>query len=446
MMVYKVENRHILSFQRFLNGYDPMTTKNTPNKLPEEAFQQKRTYFLLALLYVLFSMIIIGCTSSNAINESISKAPTLPPAWTPTLSQFNKTATALSIIESTGTPDIFSNPDKTETSIRDECATSPDFTSGIKIAFSSYHEENGGLYILDTSKPDLQRLTNNVAYDNSPSWSPDGSIIAFLSDRTVYGRMDIYLLFLSTGKLERLTFNHFVTGEIAWAPDSKKIAYVSAPNGNSYITILYIESKVSIRVPSAREWNEDPIWSPDGRKLAFVASDAGAIELSDIFLVNRDGTNLVQLTSLGNVYPFLSNIWSPDGTQIVYAALRNGIYNIYTIDIESGRETRLTDYLAYDEYPTWSPDGELIAYQSGPVGSSNIYLMDKNGNHIRQLTDDLYFNQFPSWSSDGRFIAFITTGEDYKWTEIRVVDVNGCSIKRLTYEFSDNVQSFAWAP
>jgi len=423
-----------------------MTTKNHQKNPPEEAVRHKRTLFLLALFCTLFSMIIIGCTSSTGITESIYKAPTLPPAWTPTLSQSNKTATALSIIESTNTPDIFSNPNKTETSIRDECVTSPDFTSGIKIVFSSYHEENGGLYILDTSKPDLQRLTNDVAYDNSPSWSPDGSIIAFLSDRTVYGRMDIYLLFLSTGKLERLTFNHIVTGEIAWAPDSKKIAYVSAPNGNSYITIFYIESKVSIRVPTAREWNEDPIWSPDGRKLAFVASDAGAIELSDIFLVNRDGTNLVQLTSTGDVYPFLSDIWSPDGKRIVYSARRNGNFDIYTLDTVTGEETRLTTDSAGDRYPAWSPSGEFIVYQSSQVGSSNIKLMDHEGNHLRQLTNDSLINQFPSWSSDGRFITFMTSGEDYKWTEIRVVDVNGCSIKRLTIAFSDNVQSVDWSP
>jgi Tol biopolymer transport system component len=391
------------------------------------------------LIMVIFLAILTSCSSKYKRTEfSVFLTPSPTEIKLPVTATL--TPTDANIIEfETDTP---------EPSIDDVCATLPQFSPDIRIAFSSYHDGDSEIYILDLSESSLQRLTNSPALETSPRWAPNGSMITFLTDRhsSIMGLMDIYLLHLPTGKLERLTFKHMARGAAVWSPNSKQIAYESSPNGNSYITILNVESKIPIRVPAARTWNSYPAWSPDGKQLAFISRDEGYDDPCDLFIVDNDGTNLIQVTNNANIYPYSSPDWSPDGTEITYSARREGNMDIYTIELISGEETRLTSDPAYDSHPEYSPDGNLLAFNSDRDGKDEIYLMDKQGNNIQLLTNDPAIDLFPSWSSDGQFIAFSTEDEKTEWKGVRVVDVNGCSINILSEEYSTYILGYAWSP
>ncbi len=125
-----------------------------------------------------------------------------------------------------------------------------------------------------------------------------------------------------------------------------------------------------------------PSWSPDGKQLVFTGYDGG---LSDLYLVNADGSNLRRLTN--DQYADLHPVWSPDGTTIAFATdrgpetdfetLRIGNMRIATYDLATGRIDVLPGMeQGKNVSPQWSPDGQAIAFVSDRNGVSNIFLYD----------------------------------------------------------------------
>jgi len=109
-------------------------------------------------------------------------------------------------------------------------------------------------------------------------------------------------------------------------------------------------------------------------------------------------------------------------------------YDIYYLDLASGRETRLTDHPADDTYPVVSPDGGQIAFQSERTGSYEIYVMDINGDNLRRLTHNAVWDRLPAWSPDGQWIIYSSdTREDGNLDLFRVrADGTGQELTVLT--------------
>ncbi|MEZ4669224.1 MAG: TIR domain-containing protein [Anaerolineae bacterium] len=155
-------------------------------------------------------------------------------------------------------------------------------------------------------------------------------------------------------------------------------------------------------------------WSPDGSKLAFASK---RLAISRIYVVNADGTNLLQLTidpvdgpvdRAGRSLASDQNpSWSPDGTKIAFASNRDGNWEIYTMNAVDGSElTRLTNDEADDDTPAWSPDGTQIAFATKREGNWEIYQMDSSGNNLVNRTNNPADDQYPAWKPDGTKIAF----------------------------------------
>ena len=134
---------------------------------------------------------------------------------------------------------------------------------------------------------------------------------------------------------------------------------------------------------------------------------------------------LTRLTN--NPWDDLSPSISPDGKRLAYTSRENGYWDLYLLDLETGKKTRLTDTPEYEGAPTWSPDGQWIAYEKYNGVSLDIYiqsLVDPNATPI-QLTDDPGIDRSPAWSPQGREIAFVSTrgGNEAIWLA-RLDDVN----------------------
>ena len=269
-----------------------------------------------------------------------------------------------------------------------------------RIAFSSTRDDGSqGISVMNADGSGVTRLTNNPAWDEFPSWSPDGSRIAFSSDRA--GDPNIYVMNADGSGVTRLTNElafHFAP---RWSPDGSRIAFWST--GDIYV--MNADGSGVTRLTDDWTLDTDPSWSPDGSRIAFVSD-------TDIYVMNADGSGVTQLTDNNLTWDSYPS-WSPDGRRIAFTSDRDDNLDIYVMNADGSGVTRLTDNPADDLYPSWSPDGSRIAFTSDRDDDGvHIYVMNADGSGVTRLTDTGYFNINPSWSPSGADGASFTPAAD----------------------------------
>jgi TolB protein len=137
----------------------------------------------------------------------------------------------------------------------------------------------------------LKQLTAGAAIEVSPSWSPDGRSLAFVSDRS--GSPQIYVMDADGSNQRRLTFQGSYNTNPAWSPDGKWIAYESRVGGQFDIWLIDPEGVVNVPIITHPRSDESPTWAPNGRKLAFSSRRRGR---ADIYVVDVSGENVRRVT------------------------------------------------------------------------------------------------------------------------------------------------------
>jgi TolB protein len=171
---------------------------------------------------------------------------------------------------------------------------SPD---GRLIAFWSNRDGNEDVYVMNADGTNVRRLTNHPASDSSPTWSPSGLQIAFVSDRAGGASPQIYMMNADGSGVQRLTIGESWADRPSWSPTTNEIAF-TARNGPAYdIKILDLNTRQTRQVTNGEGSNESPVFSPNGRHIAFMSSRAGR---KQIFTVGVDGNGVRQVTRDGN--------------------------------------------------------------------------------------------------------------------------------------------------
>jgi Tol biopolymer transport system component len=133
--------------------------------------------------------------------------------------------------------------------------------------------------------------------------------------------------------------------------------------------------------------------------------------------------------------------WSPDGKTLAFCGLRDKNFDIYTVSVDGGPETRLTDSPAKDDGPEYSPDGQFIYFNSDRTGSMQIWRMRADGSAQEQMTRDELNNWFPHLSPDGSRLAFLTYAPgvndhpENKDVQLRLMDLKTGAISVLAKLF-----------
>jgi dipeptidyl aminopeptidase/acylaminoacyl peptidase len=242
----------------------------------------------------------------------------------------------------------------------------PTYTKG-KIVFVSDRDGNAEIYSCNPDGSNISRLTNNVAMDDEPAWSPDGSHIAFVSGRT--GHFEIYIMNADGSNVVRRTFLENYTQNPAWSPDGARIAY-SSNNGSANISVVGAMSGSPSVLFEEPGRIADPSWSPDGTKLALVSDRFAYDFVYDIFTINADGTNLTALTGdIFDDFDYLSPSWSPSGTKIAVMIIQTIGTNQYNtqIGVMNSDGSGITKIISGGVRKTkisWVPDGTSIIYTS----------------------------------------------------------------------------------
>ncbi len=285
-----------------------------------------------------------------------------------------------------------------------------------RIAFVSERDGNEEIYVMNPDGSGMTRLTNDPANDMTPAWSPDGTRIAFSSDRNSktddpQKGFDLYVMNADGSGVTRLTALDGAF-EPAWSPDGTRIAFtLSGANGSSSIFMMNADGS------NARAWNVEtvkpddpaapmrwadgdgtmsPVWSPDGTRIVFVGS--ACVLCYDVYVANVDGSHTIRVSPEEGGF---SPTWSPDGTRIAFFSGRgrNGYSVISIVHADGSNLTTVIKNLSGAQL-TWSPDGTRMAFCSNDpnnITRSNIYVMRADGSGVIKLTDGSY-NCDPNWS------------------------------------------------
>jgi dipeptidyl aminopeptidase/acylaminoacyl peptidase len=203
-----------------------------------------------------------------------------------------------------------------------------------------------------------------------------------------------------------LPFAPAQAAEPSWSPDGTQIAFAAGHASALHLWIMdFFTGDATPLTQDITVSDNDPAWSPDGTKIAFTRCGGSPLQC-DVWVVNADGTsplNLTQTTDSDDRQP----AWSPDGTKIAFSTNRDGSLNIYTMGSDGSGPLKLTDTPDQDLSPDWSPDGTLIAFARFDASQvSTIWTMNATDgtNPLSKAPGEQ-----PVYSPDGTLIAFVLT-------------------------------------
>lgn len=227
---------------------------------------------------------------------------------------------------------------------------SPD---GIKIAFAKgafFGSSESQIYIMNADGSEPNQLTKTSGVRNiRPVWSPDGSRIAFTSDRD--GDKDIYIVDADGSNLSRIEMADDQTVS-DWSPDGDRLLLVDKSDGDREICSINPDGTGLVKLTDNDEEDDAPKWSNQGTKISYASTISGN---SEIHIMNTDGSDVVQLTSLGELV--VDSDWSADDSEIAFLQYNNdGSSNIYKVNADgSGSLMNLTNTSYTEGTFVWSP-------------------------------------------------------------------------------------------
>lgn len=263
-------------------------------------------------------------------------------------------------------------------------ALSPD---GTRVAFARAQGGQAGISIIDVNGTGQWMLTtNNLTRDSEPAWSPDGQKIAFVrgydptsegvANLSQCGPARIYVTEVDGvfTNLINLTPDQSST-DPAWSPDGTRIAFASNKDGNYDIYSMASDGSDVQQLTSTREHEAEPTWSPDGKWIAYASNYVG-VEVAcgfihtgrgggdpfsvqpDIYMMSSDGSNQTRLTETGNN---LEPTWSPDGLSLAFVSFYEDDFEICVMNPFHKTPFCITSDSAYKSSPSWSRSDSRLA-------------------------------------------------------------------------------------
>jgi TolB protein len=226
----------------------------------------------------------------------------------------------------------------------------------------------------------------------SPSWSPDGKKLAYVSFES--GNSNIYVLDLATGS-RQLVESHpkSINGAPAWSPDGRKLAVALSFSGNLNIYVLDMGSRQETRITTDNlSINTQPIWAPDGQSIYFTSDRSGKPQ---IYQVPASGGTATRISFQGQSNQNVSV--SYDGKQISMVQGNGNVYRIAITDQNLGGQVRYVSPGPYDESPSFAPNASMLLYAATDGMRGVLYSVSADGNVRQRLALSDGDVREPSW-------------------------------------------------
>lgn len=400
--------------------------------------------------------------TSVAVTEGTNMSATLSPDHTTILLDLQEALWSLPIAGGTAKrlTDPMLEPSRPDWSPR-----------GDLIAFQGYQ---GGTFHIWLMKPDgtaIRQLTNGHGDDREPRISPDGSKVAFASDRAFKGNYDIWVADIATGALTQKTFGPQEEYEPTWSPDGTTIAFVSgmgvARGHGASVSGVDIDSVdaagkiaslLSLPKAPANEGGgplggggphvDSPAWSPDGKRIAYTLATGSE---SELMVAGK------KVGSAEDVFPFYpswlsatSILYTGDGKILITDLTTNATRSIpfsatFHID-RPGYRHRIYDFQSVTAkqakgilHPSLSPNGKQVVFEA----LNQLWLMDI-GHAPQPLLSDSYFKQDPSFSPDGKSIVYSSDKGGFE--AVYIMDLASRVSRRVTMQSESAELMPSWSP
>lgn len=220
--------------------------------------------------------------------------------------------------------------------------------TGNAIAYTSYAAGNPDLYVADLGKGQIRRVSSRSGINTGGAFSPLGDLLALTL--TVGGDSEIYTIDPYAGReVARLTASPGIDVSPSWSPDGSKIAFVSERSGGPQIYKMNADGSGAKRVTFSGSQNTDPSWSPTGDRIAFVGREGGHF---DIFTVRPDGSGMDRITQGQGDNEDPS--WSPDGQYVAFSSTREGGAHIWISSVDGRHQAKITSGGGGYTNPSWS--------------------------------------------------------------------------------------------
>lgn len=320
--------------------------------------------------------------------------------------------------------------------------TEPTFSpDGSQVAFSwnGPGQDNFDIYVTLVDGGGMARLTDDPAQDREPAWSPDGRTIAFLrGSLSGPGAVGIYTI-SPLGGTERplLMLDRPIRfGPLSWSPDSKQLAYSNSGRGAEPGRIRSVSVETGavqdLTSPSPGVSDEQAAFSPDGRSLAIARYEA-VNGVGDILVIPLDGGEPKQPTSNLARTIVLRPTWTADGGEILFRTMTGGD-RLWSVPASGGEEHLLTSVGEYAAAPAVSPNGKQLAYAQYAPPNADIWRVDikpSQGDTVpERFTMSTRNDVWPNISPNGEKVAFSSTRSGSQ--EIWVADSDGSNAIKLT--------------
>jgi Tol biopolymer transport system component len=283
-------------------------------------------------------------------------------------------------------------------------ATAVDATPTAQNGLIAFTGKVGAGTQLFTLRPDgtgLTQLTHDPSKHNvsEPSWSPDGTRIAFDRDQPSSAGGGVYVMAADGSHRQAVSSRKYAfAGAPAWSPDGRRIVFSGLAMKPCEQGLRLVDASgrfvrsITLHTGAVCEresWDLAPAFSPDGKWIAFrhQRSESGAI-----FVIRLDGSDLRRVTPYAGDYG--NPHWSPDGSRILFHSNENEhpgqSANLFTVRPDGSALTQLTSFTGGSLQAfggIWSPDGTQIAYHKLDAATTDdLYLLDANGANERRLT------------------------------------------------------------